>query len=59
MATKSEGFDVSVNVVMTGTGPSVIVSLSASAGLTGSTIDDLVRLTGETVDRYEAAAGIP
>jgi len=59
LTAKSAGFAVGVNVVMVRTGPSLVMSLSATIGLArGSTIDDLVRLTEETVDRYEAAAGI-
>lgn len=58
MTTKDQGFDVTVNVIVVGAGPSLVTSLSASAGLTGSTVDDLVRLTRETVDRYESAANI-
>jgi hypothetical protein len=58
VTTKSAGFAVAVNVIMVRTGPSLMASLSATIGLAGSTIDDLVRLTEETVDRYEAAADI-
>ncbi|WP_180935084.1 hypothetical protein [Nocardioides ungokensis] len=55
---KSAGFAVAVNVIMVRTGPSLVASLSATIGLAHSTIDDLVRLTEETVNRYEAAASI-
>ncbi len=58
MTTKSQGFDVALNVIVVRTGPSIVTSLSASAGLTGSSVADLVKLTGETVDQYETAAGI-
>jgi hypothetical protein len=59
LSTKSAGFAVAVNVLMVRTGSSLVASLSATIGLArGSTIDDLVRLTQETVDRYEMAAGI-
>jgi hypothetical protein len=58
MTTNSEGFDVTVNAIIVGTGPSLVAALSASAGLTGSSVADLVRLTGETVNQYESAAGI-
>ena len=58
MTTNTDGFDVTVNVIVVGTGPSLVTSLSASAGQTGSGVSDLVRLTGETVGRYESAAGI-
>jgi hypothetical protein len=34
----------------------VVASLSATIGLAASTLDELVRLTEDTVDRYEAAA---
>jgi hypothetical protein len=53
---KSAGFAVAVNVVVVRTGPSVVASLSATIGLAASTLDELVRLTEDTVDRYEAAA---
>jgi hypothetical protein len=55
---KSAGFAVAVNVIMVRSGPSLVASLSATIGLAGSTLDSLVRLTADTVDRYEAAAGI-
>jgi hypothetical protein len=58
MTTKSEGFDVTINVIVVGTGPSLVTTLSANAGVAGSTVGGLVRLTGETVDRYKSAAGI-
>jgi len=59
LTTTSAGFAVAVNVLMVRTGSSLVASLSATIGLaSGSTIDDLVRLTQETVDRYETAAGI-
>ena len=59
LSTKSAGFAVAVDVLMVRTGSSLVASLSATIGLArGSTIDDLVRLTRETVDRYEAEAGI-
>jgi hypothetical protein len=59
LTTKSAGFAVAVNVLMVRTGSSLVASLSATIGLArGSTIDDVVRLTQETVDRYEAEAGI-
>jgi hypothetical protein len=56
---KSAGFAVAVNMLMMRTGSSVVVSLAATIGLAaGSTVDDLVRLSQETVERYEAKAGI-
>jgi hypothetical protein len=59
LTTKSAGFAVAVNVLMVRTGSSLVASLSATIGLAeGSTIDDLVRLSQETLDRYEAEAGI-
>lgn len=59
LTARSAGFAVAVNVVLVRTGPSLVASLSATIGLAGgSTVDDLVRLTQDTVDRYEAAAGI-
>ena len=59
LTTKSAGFAVAVHVIIVRTGPVLVASLSATIGLAGgSTTDDLVRLTEETVDRYEAAAGI-
>ncbi len=57
--TKSAGFAVAVNMLMVRTGSSLVASLSATIGLAeGSTIDDLVRLSRETVDRYDAEAGV-
>ena len=57
--TKSAGFAVAVNVLIVRTGSSLVASLSATIGLApGSTIDELLRLTEETVDRYEAEADI-
>jgi hypothetical protein len=59
VTTRSAGFAVAVNVLMVRTGSSLVASLSATIGLAeGSTIDDLVRLSQETLDRYEAEAGI-
>lgn len=59
LTTKSAGFAVAVDVLLVRTGSSLVASRSATIGLAeGSTIDDLVRLSRETVDRYEAAAGI-
>ena len=59
LTAKSAGFAVDVNVLMVRTGSSLVASLSATIGLArGSTIDDLVRLSQETVDRYEEEAGI-
>ena len=55
---KSGGFDVGLNIISVVTGPSVIASLSASAGVTASSVADLVRLTGQTVARYEDKAGL-
>jgi hypothetical protein len=50
---------VAVDVLLVRTGSSLVASRSATIGLAeGSTVDDLVRLSRETVDRYEAAAGI-
>jgi len=57
--TKSAGFAVAVNMLVVRTGSSLVASLSSTIGLAeGSTVDDLVRLSKETVDRYEAKAGI-
>jgi hypothetical protein len=59
LTTKSAGFAVTVDVLMVHTGSTLVASLSATIGLAkGSTVDDLVLLTRETVDRYEAEAGI-
>jgi hypothetical protein len=55
---RSAGFAVAVDVIVVRTGPALLASLSATIGLAGSTLDDLVRLTDATVDRYESAAGI-
>ncbi len=59
LTTRSAGFAVAVDVLLVRTGSSLVASRSATIGLAeGSTVDDLVRLSRETVDRYEAAAGI-
>ena len=59
LTAKSAGFAVTVDVVMVHAGSSLVSSLSSTIGLTeGSTIDDLVHLTRETVDRYGAEASI-
>jgi len=59
LTAKSAGFAVTVDVLMVRTGSTLVASLSTTIGLAkGSTVDDLVHLTRETVDRYEAEAGI-
>jgi hypothetical protein len=56
---KSAGFAVAVDVLVVRTGSSVVSSLSSTIGLAeGSTVDDLVALSKQTVDRYETAAGV-
>lgn len=59
VTTRSAGFAVAVNVLIVRTGSSLVASLAATIGLAaGSTVDDVGRLTQETVDRYETEAGI-
>jgi hypothetical protein len=58
VTTKSAGFAVAVNVLVVRTGSSLVASLAATIGLAaGSTVDEVVRLTQETVERYEAEVG--
>lgn len=57
--TRSAGFAVAVTLLLVRAGSSVVASLSSTVGLAaGSTIDDVVRLSDETVGRYEAEADI-
>lgn len=59
VTTRSAGFAVTVDVLVVRSGSSLVESLSATLGLAaGSTVDDVVHHSQETVDRYEAAAGI-
>lgn len=58
MTTDGEDFEATINMVLVAKGPSLLSSVSASAGITGSTITDLVRLAEQTLGRYAEAAQI-